>query len=188
MNNIKSYKNKLSKLKTTLIIFFTCVGLLFISSANATVYVVNIQQVYPSMDEYKKAMSELKTMQSNMHNELLDLQKSLDSKLEESETIYHRTGSEEGKEIQNVAKEIRALQQKLQSKQEAFQIELTKRNHELMQKIDHKIRTALDSMYNEIKGDYSRNMRIIDSSTPGLIYYSKNIDLTEKLLEHVNKK
>ena len=158
--------------------------LLSVAVASAQNYmVIDSERVFKSLAEYNNAIDEIERL-SKIY------QDKVDEKFSEVETLYNNyiavRASLSDYSRQQREQQILKLEKEATEFQEAIfgtEGEIMKRRMELIQPIQKRVFEAIESYAKQMGYDI-----VIDiSANPTVLYYSKSVDHTERIIEVLNK-
>ena len=145
--------------------------------------VVNSEKIFKSINQYNEAITQLDQMAN-------DYQKQVDAKFAEVESLYNTyvsrktslsSGERQQWEQTILAKEAEAT--KYQESVFGAEGELMKRRMELIQPIQQRVFTTLESFAKQ----YGYDLVIDISANPLVLYYSEKVDFTDKIIESLRR-
>ena len=177
MNNIKSYKNTLSRLKTTVTVMFTAIGLLYLHSSHATkICVVNVQDVMASMPETQTAEQHVKNKQKKMEDNLT-------ARKNEIRDLHDKMKKARNKQEKG---ELNEQLSRLTQDAERYVIDskntLNILQRTLLARIQKKIKENVSAAFSKYNCTVT-----FDTATPGLLLFDNDIDITEHVKNLNNK-
>ncbi len=170
------------RLKSTLmalaIVLLAC-SASFAQTATLKIGYTSAAQILPAMPEFKLKQTELQSYSKVLEDELKKRQEEIQAKMKELE--------EKGNTmipvvIQEREKEIRALQQGIYEFQQTAELDLQKKEKELLDPLYDKVQTAIDAVAKE--GAYTLIMNGTDGSGGSTILYADpSLDVTDIVLK-----
>ena len=164
-----------------IVIALAAFALLAASSASAadTVAIVDLKKAVSQSQEGKAAENKLKTLADRMQEEFKPKQERVKRLREELETQRFVLSKEARQERElDIVKQTRDLERELEAAQEELQIEERK----LTQPILENILTSVKALARDEGIDL-----VLERSNPALIYYGETLDITDKVIERLNK-
>ena len=166
-------------------VFLTIVALVFaLCTTSAQNYmVVDSEKVFKSLSDYNKALEQIESLSESY-------QKQVDAKFAEVESLYNTyvsrktslsSGERQQWEQTILAKEAEAT--KYQESVFGAEGELMKRRMELIQPIQQRVFTTLESFAKQ----YGYDLVIDISTNPLVLYYSEKVDFTDKIIESLRR-
>ncbi|MES9942295.1 MAG: OmpH family outer membrane protein [Candidatus Thiodiazotropha sp. 6PLUC2] len=160
------------------------VALILVVSASSSAYAeeyriafVNATKVFEESPQYKTARERLQTEFSRREKDLLASQKQL-KQLEEK---LQRDGSVMSEsEVKRLERDILSRSRKLKNAQTEFREDLNLRQNEEFKKLRQQVREVIQEV------GKSENIDLIVSD--GVVYFSKKIDISEKVLEKLRNR
>ena len=145
--------------------------------------VVDSEKVFKSLSDYNKALEQIESLSESY-------QKQVDAKFAEVESLYNTyvsrktslsSGERQQWEQTILAKEAEAT--KYQESVFGAEGELMKRRMELIQPIQQRVFTTLESFAKQ----YGYDLVIDISANPLVLYYSEKVDFTDKIIESLRR-
>ena len=138
---------------------------------------VNATKVFEESPQYQQARERLQTEFSRREKELLSEQKQLkqlEEKLQRDGTVMSES------EVKRLERDILSRSRKLKNAQTEFREDLNLRQNEEFKKLRQQVREVIQEVGKEEKID------LIVSD--GVVYFSKKIDISDRVLEKLRKR
>ena len=164
---------------TALLLMLLCGAGLSTANGETNIGVIDSEQIIQAMPEYTQGEQKLTALTKAYQDTLNAMNAALQRDLK---TYQESLGTMTADVKAKTEERLRTIQQQMQQYQQAKEQEIQQRRAAMLAPIREKVLAAVNAVATEMKLD-----AIVDKKTGGMVFVSKRIDITFKVLDKIQR-